>query len=179
MEKGTRRPTVAPLRSKPTRRWARQACRRHQRDRSRPWRAPNPGEIDEELNGDSSWSTSRPPRLPDAAAASSARVGFLFGVLRRPLRARQGRQGYSSSASGRVLYSETDTTAAKSPFPPRAREPRRAAAASVFDVGAPVEAGPPPPPLAEGAVAAPGPTELRRREAGGGMRAAPGRVPSG
>ena len=32
-------------------RWARQACRRHQRDRSRPWCAPNPGEIDEELNG--------------------------------------------------------------------------------------------------------------------------------
>ena len=82
-------------------RWARQACRRHQRDRSRPWRAPNPGEIGEELNCGGSWSTSRPPRLPDAAAASSARVGFLFGVLRRPLRARQGRQGYSSSASGR------------------------------------------------------------------------------
>jgi len=38
------------LESKPTRRWARQACRRHQRDRSRPWRAPNPGEIDEKLN---------------------------------------------------------------------------------------------------------------------------------
>ena len=32
---------------------------------------------------------------------------------------------------------------------------------------------------AEGAVAAPGPTELRRREAGGGTRVAPGRVPSG
>ena len=31
-------------------RWARQACRRHQRDRSRPRRAPNPGEIDEGLN---------------------------------------------------------------------------------------------------------------------------------
>ena len=33
--------------------------------------------------------------------------------------------------------------------------------------------------LAEGAMAAPGPTELRRREAGGGTRVAPGRVPSG
>ena len=101
LEVGTRRPTVAPSRSKPTRRRARQACRRHQRDRSRPWRAPNPGEIGEELNCGGSWSTSRPPRLPDAAAASSARVGFLFGVLWCPLRARQGRQGYSSSASGR------------------------------------------------------------------------------
>ena len=51
---------------------------------------------------------SRPSRLPGAAAASSARAGFLFGVLRRPLQARQGRQGYSSSASGRLLYSETE-----------------------------------------------------------------------
>ena len=79
----------------------------------------------------------------------------------------------------KILYSETDTTTAKPPFPPRAREPRRVAAASVFDVGAPVEAGPPPPPLAEGAAAAAGPTELRRREAGGGTGVAPGRVPSG
>ena len=50
---------------------------------------------------------------------------------------------------------------------------------SHFGSGAPAEAGPPPPPLAEGAVAAPGPTELRRREAGGGTRVALGRVPSG
>ena len=98
---GLRRPTVAPSRSKPTRRRVRQALRRHQRDRPRPWCAPNPGEIGEELNCGGSWSTSRPPRLPDAAAASSARVGFLFGVLRRPLRVHRGRQGYSSSASGR------------------------------------------------------------------------------
>ena len=59
--------------------------------RRRPWRVPNPGVNDEELNGGSS-STSRPPRLPGAAAASSTRVGFLFGARRRPLRAHQGRQ---------------------------------------------------------------------------------------
>ena len=60
---------------------------------------------------------SRPSRLPGAAAASSARAGFLFGVLRRPLQARQGRQGYSSSASGRLLYSETDDRG-QVPLPP-------------------------------------------------------------
>ena len=59
--------------------------------RRRPWRVPNPGVNDEELNGGSS-STSRPPRLPGAAAVSSTRVGFLFGARRRPLRAHQGRQ---------------------------------------------------------------------------------------
>ena len=101
-------------------RWVRQARRQHQRDRSRPWRAPNPGEIDEELNTGGSWSTSRPPRLPDAAATSSARVDFLFGVLRRPLRAHQGRQGYSSSASGRrrpLLRDRHDH--GQAPVPPR------------------------------------------------------------
>ena len=96
---------------------ARQAYRRHRRDRSRPWRAPDPGAIDEELKNGGSWPTSRPSRLPGAAAASSARAGFLFGVLRRPLRARQGRQCYSSSASGRLLYSETDDRG-QVPLPP-------------------------------------------------------------
>ena len=111
--------------------------------------------------------------LPRGSASSSACYGVPFEFTeavkvtppRRP--------------AGGVLYSETDTTTAKPPFPPRAWEPRRVAAASVFNVGAPVEAGPPPPPLAEGVVAAAGPTELRQREAGGGTRAAPGRVPSG
>ena len=84
---GTRRPTVAPSRSKPTRRRARQACRRHQRDRSRPWRGPDPGEIDAELNSASSWSTSRPPharrvgRRP-APGGGTRRPVWVFG---RPL----------------------------------------------------------------------------------------------
>ena len=111
--------------------------------------------------------------LPRGSASSSACYGVPFG-LAKVVKVTPPRR-----PAGGVLYSETDTTAAKSPFPPRAREPRRVAAASVFDVGAPVEAGPPPPPLAEGVVAAAGPTEFRRREAGGGTGVAPGRVPSG
>ena len=124
MEKSTQRPiTVARLRSKPT----------------RDGRARRIGGTGVIVRGPGVRRTqgqhSRPSRLPGAAAASSARAGFLFGVLRRPLQARQGRQGYSSSASGRLLYSETEPR--QSSPSPRAREPRRAAAASVFDVGAP------------------------------------------
>ncbi len=68
-------------------RWARQACRRHQRDRSRPRRAPNPGEIDEGLNSGGSWSTSHPPhahrvaRRPAPGGASQRPVW----VSERPL----------------------------------------------------------------------------------------------
>ena len=66
----------------------------------------------------------------------------------------------ASSASGSLLYSETATAAAKIPFTPRVLEPRWIAAASVFDVGAPVGAEPPSLPLAAGAApeAAPPPS---------------------
>ena len=115
---------------------ARQAYRRHRRDRSRPWRAPDPGAIDEELKNGGSWPTSRPSRLPGAAAASSARAGFssaCYGVPSEPVKAVKVTPLRRPAASS----TPRPTTAAKFPFPPRAREPRRAAAASVFDVGAP------------------------------------------
>ena len=109
--------------------------------------------------------------LPRESASSLARGG----VPSEPTKADKS----ASSASGSLLYSETATAAAKIPFTPRVWEPRWIAAASVFDVGAPVGAEPPSLPLAEGAAPEAGPPELRWREAGGGTGVAPGRVPSG
>ena len=90
--------------------------------------------------------------LPRGSASSLARGG----VPSEPTKADKS----ASSASGSLLYSETATAAAKIPFTPRVLEPRWIAAASVFDVGAPVRAEPPSLPLAEGAApeAAPPPS---------------------
>ena len=107
--------------------------------------------------------------LPRGSASSLPRGG----VPSEPTKADKS----ASSASGSLLYSETATAAAKIPFTPRVWEPRWIAAASVFDVGAPVGAEPPSLPLAEGAAPEAAPPELR--EAGGGTGVAPGRVPSG
>ena len=117
MEKSTQRPiTVARLRSKPTRDGrARRiggtgaivrgpGVRRTQGQSTRSSKTAAPG-LPRALPG---FPAPRPP-LPRGPAS--------FGVLRRPLRARQGRQCYSSSASGRLLYSETDDRG-QVPLPP-------------------------------------------------------------
>ncbi len=127
MEKSTQRPiTVARLRSKPTRDGrARRiggtgvivrgpGVRRTQGQSTRSSKTAAPG-LPREVN--LSMATLCSAGVPSTSNASSARAGFLFGVLRRPLQARQGRQGYSSSASGRLLYSETDDRG-KVPLPP-------------------------------------------------------------
>ena len=108
--------------------------------------------------------------LPRGSASSLARGG----VPSEPTKADKS----AYSASGSLLYSETATAAAKIPFTPRVLEPRWIAAASVFDVGAPVGAEPPSLPLAEGAApeAAPPRASCGRRRNGRGARARPLRV---
>ena len=93
-------------------RWVRLACRRHQRDRSRPWRTPNPGEIDEELNGGGSWSTSRP--------STSRRRGGLFREGRLPPR-RAIASPSSSTRPSRLLLLGVRPAASSTPRPTRPR----------------------------------------------------------
>ena len=146
MEKSTQRPiTVARLRSKPTRDGrARRiggtgvivrgpGVRRTQGQSTRSSKTAAPG-LPREVN--LSMATLCSAGVPSTSNASSmsrhtvsaipltkslafvpSRFSSGNSLLRRPLQARQGRQGYSSSASGRLLYSETDDRG-KVPLPP-------------------------------------------------------------
>ena len=114
MEKSTQRPiTVARLRSKPT----------------RDGRARRIGGTGVIVRGPGVRRTQGQSTIPRGPASSSA----CYGVPSKPVKAVKVTPLRRPAASS----TPRPTTAAKFPFPPRAREPRRAAAASVFDVGAP------------------------------------------
>ena len=165
MEKSTQRPiTVARLRSKPTRDGrARRiggtgvivrgpGVRRTQGQSTRSSKTAAPG-LPREVN--LSMATLCSAGVPSTSNASSMSrhtvsaipltksLAFVFRGGRLPLRRATASPPSPSRPSRLLLFGVRpppllrDRTAAKFPFPPRAREPRRAAAASVFDVGAP------------------------------------------